>query len=306
MLNKNFKSNLNSISKKYKNYNYYFLDNDENKRQIEKIFIYDENKILFEMINPWFKDVDNIIFEENISFKNNKDLDGSIFILENSDCKYVHLYIPNRITKFIKISESNLVSLAKKVEVFKSMSILFKYHEEMICSTESESLTKVKKNNISFKEGGIVSMLEKNNVNSMSRKYNNYNFYFLDNLSKIKEVKKIYIYDKKNIIFEMSNPWFDGVNSIKFDDINFKECKEFDDSVFYMEMTNDKHIELYIPNSIAKFQKISEEQTNGFYKKIEIYKSSNESFNYHEEKVYKVENNDFLKKIKESCLIIKK
>lgn len=138
---------------------------------------------------------------------------------------------------------------------------------------------------------------------SISTKYTNYKFYFIKNIGSVKEVKKIFIYGDKKVLFEMNKPWFDNVDSIDFDtSIEHKDKEFFDGSVFYIETKNKKHVHLYIPNEFAKFEKIGEEDSEGFYKRIDIYKSKNECLNYHTEKINTIENDIFLKKIKSTCL----
>lgn len=138
---------------------------------------------------------------------------------------------------------------------------------------------------------------------SISTRYSNYKFYFINNVDGVKEIKKIYIYDDNKVLLEMNKPWFDNVNSIEFDEIIMRKEKEFfDGSVFYIETKNKKYVHLYIPNEFAKFEKIGEEDSEGFYKRIDIYKSKNECLNYHTEKINTIENDIFLKKIKSTCL----
>lgn len=139
--------------------------------------------------------------------------------------------------------------------------------------------------------------------NSISMKYSNYRFYFIDNAISVKEVKKIFIYDNKKILLEMNKPWFNNVNSIDFGvEIDCKDKEFFDGTIFYIESKNKKHVHLYIPNEFAKFEKIGEEDSEGFYKKVDVYKSKNKSLNYHVEKINTIENDIFLKRIKTTCL----
>lgn len=138
---------------------------------------------------------------------------------------------------------------------------------------------------------------------TISMKYSNYRFYFVDNVIGVKEVKKISIYDNKKILLEMNKPWFNNVNSVDFGvEIECKDNVLFDGSVFYVEEKNKKHVHLYIPNEFAQFEKVGEEDSDGFYKKVSVYKSNNESLNYHIEKINTIENDIFLKKIKATCL----
>lgn len=138
---------------------------------------------------------------------------------------------------------------------------------------------------------------------SISMKYSNYRFYFIDNVISVKEIKKIIIYDNKKILLEMNKPWFNDVQSVDFGvEIECKDKVLFDGSVFYVEEKNKKHVHLYIPNEFAQFEQIGEEDSEGFYKKVNVYKSNNEFLNYHIEKINTVENDIFLNKIKATCL----
>lgn len=138
---------------------------------------------------------------------------------------------------------------------------------------------------------------------SVSTRYSNYKFYFINNADGVKEVKKIFIYDDNKVLLEMNKPWFNNVNSIEFDEIIRREEKElFDGSIFYIETKNKKQVQLYIPNKFAKFEKIGEEDANGLYKKVDVYRSKNEYLNYHVEKINTVENDMLLRRIKNTCL----
>lgn len=147
----------------------------------------------------------------------------------------------------------------------------------------------------------------RNILSTIRRNYNNYNFYFIQTSRGQREIKKIHIYNEDNVVLTLNNPWFGSL-----DEIDFKECvslrKEemFDDKIFCVEMTNKKHVELYIPNRITNFELIDSEKSDGFYKYINIYKSKSKLLNFHEERINSLVNVDFVTKIKDSCTGTKK
>lgn len=147
---------------------------------------------------------------------------------------------------------------------------------------------------------------EKNNL--IERKYSNYRFYFIKTREGLREIKQIHIYEHGKKYLTLEKPWFDKTDSVVFEDnIKQKNYPTFvNEDVFYVYIKGNKYVELYIPNSITRFEKVGSVDTEGFYKKIEVYESKNAEFGYHKEEVKKVEDKDFIKKLKDTCLNSKK
>lgn len=140
------------------------------------------------------------------------------------------------------------------------------------------------------------------------RKYSNYNFYFIDTEEGLKEIRTIHIYQDGKKLFTMNKPWFDDKDEIFFEyKLRMKKNIVFEnDEYFYTNTKNKKYIELHISNSIVGFKKIGTEETNGFYKKIDVYETDNENFGCHREEVFTAENKDFIKRIQDRCMNNKK
>lgn len=157
------------------------------------------------------------------------------------------------------------------------------------------------------------SYLEKTEENNekcclIERKYSNYKFYFIQTREGLREIKHIHIYEQGKKYLTLEKPWFNKKDSVVFEsNIKQKNYPTFDnEDIFCVPVRGKKQVELYIPNSITRFEKVGSVDTEGFYKKIEIYESKNAEFGYHKEEVKKVEDKDFIKKLKDTCLNSKK
>ena len=137
----------------------------------------------------------------------------------------------------------------------------------------------------------------------IQKKYSNYNFYFIEMREGLKEIKKIHIFEGGEVIFTLNNTWFNKIDLIRLE--SYVELKNKvnlgEDRFFCTPLGGRKAVELYIPNKVAKFKKTKVELSNGFYKCIETYESENDMFGYHVEKVNRIENKEFAKKISERC-----
>lgn len=132
------------------------------------------------------------------------------------------------------------------------------------------------------------------------RKYSNYNFYFIDTDEGLKEIKMIHIYENGEKLLTMNKPWFKGVDKVFFKEkLRMKKNIDLESNkCFYTYCQNRKHIELYMPNDFVGFKKIATEELNGFYKKVEIYKTENHNLGFHKEEIFTYSERSILKKMK--------
>lgn len=122
--------------------------------------------------------------------------------------------------------------------------------------------------------------------NVLKRKYTNYNFYFLSTYDGMKEIKKIHIYEGDEILFTLDKPWFGNIYEVNFSrEIIRKSSVQFDGEIFYICKDNKLNIELYIPNDCIQMKKVREEDGQGIYERIDVYKSENPILEGFEEKI---------------------
>lgn len=145
------------IYRKYGNYNFYFLDSSEGLKEIKAIHIYEDNKKYLTLNKPWFNGVNEIVFDNKLKIKKNINLsENDVFCVNQSNTKYVELYLPNSLVGFYKKDSKKITGFYSKMDIFATDNNVFGCHREEVLTAEDRKFIKkikdrcVNKKNVMF------------------------------------------------------------------------------------------------------------------------------------------------------------